>query len=327
MPVGIVGLGTHVPDQVIDNRTISAWTGATPEWVAERTGVLERRYAAAGTPTSDLALPAARAALEGRHDARERLDLLVLATCTPDSPQPATAAVLQHKLGLDGVPSFDVNAVCSGFLYALEVGECLLRARGSDRYALVVAADLFSSIVDRTDRRTVSLFGDGAGAVLLGPVPDGYGLHATALLTDGAGHGVVGVAAGGTRQPATPSALAAGLHHFRMDGRGAKNFVFTALPKVIGQALDQAGLVREDVDRFVFHQANARMLEMLARDLGIDPDRVELTADRYGNTAAASVPLTLAAAHARKPLRRGEKILLAAAGGGLTAGATVLTWY
>jgi 3-oxoacyl-[acyl-carrier-protein] synthase-3 len=327
MALGIVGLGAHVPDRVIDNRRIAEWTGATAEWVVERTGVLERRYAEPGTPTSDLALPAARAALDARDDARARLDVLVLATCTPDSPQPATAAVLQHKLGLNWVPAFDVNAVCSGFLYALEVAECMLRMRGEDRYGLVVAADMFSSVMDRTDRRTVSLFGDGAGAVLLGPVPDGYGLHATSLLTDGAGHEVVGVAAGGTQLPLSADARAAGLHHFRMDGRGAKDFVFTALPKVIDQVLGDAGLGRQDIDRYIFHQANGRMLEMLATELGIDRDRVEITADCYGNTASASVPVTLAAAHARKPLRRGEKIVLAAAGGGLTAGATVLTWY
>ena len=179
MAIGVISVGAHLPERIVDNREIAAWAGVTEEWVAERTGILQRRYAAAGEATSDLALPAARAALdEAGPEARERLAALIVATCTPDHPQPSTAAIVQAGLGL-ALPAFDVNAVCSGFLYALNVAKALLDGQPG-QYALVVGADMFSTLMDRGDRKTVSLFGDGAGAVVLGPVPEGYGIHPAA---------------------------------------------------------------------------------------------------------------------------------------------------
>ncbi|GDY33153.1 SDR family oxidoreductase [Gandjariella thermophila] len=249
MPVGVIGLGSHVPDRVISSADISRWTGASEDWVRERTGVLQRRYAEPGTTTSDLAVPAARQVLDANPDAAGRLTAIIVATCTPDVPQPATAAILQHKLGLRSVPAFDVNAVCSGFLYAMTVGESMVSGRFGDGYVLVVGADMFSTIMDRADRRTVSLFGDGAGAVLLGQVPDGYGVLASRLLTDGEYHPYVEVPAGGTRIPLDERARRAGEHLFRMDGRAVKDYALTTLRKVIEQALGDCGLDLDDIDR------------------------------------------------------------------------------
>ncbi|MDQ0986277.1 3-oxoacyl-ACP synthase III family protein [Streptomyces sp. V2I9] len=327
MAIGVISVGAHLPERIVDNREIAAWADVTEEWVAERTGILQRRYAAAGEATSDLALPAARAALdEAGPEARERLAALIVATCTPDHPQPSTAAIVQAGLGLPALPAFDVNAVCSGFLYALTVAKGLLHGQPG-QYALVVGADLFSTLMDRGDRKTVSLFGDGAGAVVLGPVPEGYGIHGSTLLANGELHDYVKVEAGGTRTPLDERARAAGEHLFRMDGRAVREYAMTTLHKVVGQTLAECGARIEDVDRFVFHQANTRLLESFAAEAGIDPARVALTAPSLGNTAAASVPLTLHHTHHERPLERGERVLLASIGGGMTAAAALMTWY
>ncbi|MFJ2022831.1 3-oxoacyl-ACP synthase III family protein [Streptomyces sp. NPDC087897] len=327
MAIGVISVGAHLPERIVDNREIAAWADVTEEWVAERTGILQRRYAAAGEATSDLALPAARAALdEAGPEARERLAALIVATCTPDHPQPSTAAIVQAGLGLPALPAFDVNAVCSGFLYALTVAKGLLHGQPG-QYALVVGADLFSTLMDRGDRKTVSLFGDGAGAVVLGPVPEGYGIHGSTLLANGELHDYVKVEAGGTRTPLDERARAAGEHLFRMDGRAVREYAMTTLHKVVGQTLAECGARIEDVDRFVFHQANTRLLESFAAEAGIDPARVALTAPSLGNTAAASVPLTLHHTRHERPLERGERVLLASIGGGMTAAAALMTWY
>ncbi|MEV5143587.1 ketoacyl-ACP synthase III [Streptomyces sp. NPDC052727] len=327
MAIGVISIGAHLPERVVSNREIAAWANTTEQWVAERTGVLERRYAADDEATSDLALPAARAALEAAGpEARDRLAALIVATCTPDHPQPSTAAVVQAGLGLPALPAFDVNAVCSGFLYALTVAKALLDGQPGQN-ALVVGADVFSRIMDRGDRRTVSLFGDGAGAVVLGPVPEGYGIHGSTLLANGELHDYVKVAAGGSRTPLDERARRAGEHLFRMDGRAVREYAMTTLHKVVGQALAECGAHIGDVDRFVFHQANTRLLESFAAEAGIDRDKVALTAPSLGNTAGASVPLTLHHTNRTRPLERGERVLLASIGGGMTAGATLMTWY
>ncbi|MEU5580036.1 ketoacyl-ACP synthase III [Streptomyces huasconensis] len=326
MQTGILSMGGHVPDEVVDNTRIAQWTGASAAWVEDRTGVLERRYCAPGTTTSELARRAAAEALGDLRQARQDLHHMVVATSTPDQPQPSTAAILQDHLGLAGVAAFDINAVCSGFLYGLAVSHSLL-ARTPERTALVVGADIYSTLMDRTDRRTVSLFGDGAGAVLLGPVPDGFGVRAVHLVADGSRREYVEVVAGGTRRPADAAAREDGAHYFRMRGREVREYALRTFPKVISEVLAEAGLRMEDIGRFVFHQANTRLIEACAEELGIDRQLVPLTAPFLGNTAAASIPLTLRHEHARRPFQRGEHVLLAAVGGGMTAGAAIVTWY
>ncbi|MCX5328788.1 3-oxoacyl-ACP synthase III family protein [Streptomyces sp. NBC_00140] len=330
MGFGFLGLGGHVPPLVIDNAQVAEWTGAEESWIVERTGIRERRYREPGTVTSDLALHAAREALGALPEAAARLGVMIVATSTPDQPQPSTGAILQDKLGLTEVPAFDVNAVCSGFLYALAVADSMLSARlagqGGD-HALVVGTDIYSSLMNRSDRRTVSLFGDGAGAVLLGPVPDGYGVLGWRLVAHGEHRDLVEVPAGGTRTPLDARSRDAGEHLFRMRGREVREYALGVLPKVVGEALDSAGVRLENVDRFILHQANTRLVEACARELGVAPDRVPLTAPQFGNTATASIPLTLRAENELRPFRRGERLVLAGVGGGMTAGAVVVRWY
>ncbi|MFJ2060104.1 3-oxoacyl-ACP synthase III family protein [Streptomyces sp. NPDC087908] len=326
MGIGILSVGGYVPPTVVDNEQISEWAGTDPEWVAARTGISERHYAPAGMATSEMAAEAAAPLLEDE-SLRTRIGLLITATSTPDQPQPATAVMVQQRLDLPVLPAFDVNAVCSGFLYALATARAMLAQQDGGECALVVGADKYSTIMDRTDRKTVSLFGDGAGAVVLGPVPDGYGIHAVALLADGQSTSLVRVEAGGTRKPLTAQRVADGEHLFRMDGRAVRDWGLQFVPKAVDEALDHAGLTVGDIDRVVFHQGNTRLVEALGREMGIPQDKLALTAPEYGNTAAASIPLTLSHEHARKPFTRGERILLASVGGGMTAGAVVLTWY
>jgi 3-oxoacyl-(acyl-carrier-protein) synthase III len=325
--VGIAGIGAHLPDQVIDNSRIANWCGAEEEWVEERTGISGRRYASGDTVTSDLAHAAVLDLFASCPVGKEEVGLLVLATSTPDQPQPATAAILHHKLGLSDIPAFDVNAVCSGFVYAVAVAAAMLGSGGFGRAALVVGAEMYSTIMNRADRRTVSLFGDGAGAVLLASVPDGYGFLATRLATHSDHWELVEVIAGGTREPADERARAACRHLFQMDGRAVLDYAQHHIPKIVDEALSAAGVDLDDVDRVVMHQGNTRMVELLAKELGIGMDRIPLTAPEYGNTGAASIPITLHAANARRPFERGERVLLVTVGGGMTVGASVLVWY
>ncbi|MFE6864105.1 3-oxoacyl-ACP synthase III family protein [Nocardia sp. NPDC057668] len=312
MTVGILRTGAYVPPRAVDNTTIAEWAGTTPEWIRDRTGIDTRRYADDREATSDLAFQAA-VDLLGPREGWPRINSVIVATSTGDQAQPATAAALQDKLGLTGIPAFDLNSVCVGYLFAFEVAAGLIARGRDDGVALVVGADIYSRIMNRADRKTVSLFGDGAGATLVGQVPTGYGLLASRLVTDGELRSLVEVP-GDT-----------GL--FRMDGRAVRDYVRTTLPKLVFEVLDESGFTLADMDRIILHQANTRLLETLIRELGMDPDRVPLTAPRYGNTGAASIPITLHSAHRERPLRRGERILLAGVGGGMSAGAAVLTWY
>jgi 3-oxoacyl-[acyl-carrier-protein] synthase-3 len=325
--VGVLGIGAHVPADEVNNHLIGAWSGAPDEWIVSRTGILARRYAEPGTTTSDLAAVAVNNLFADQPDMRARVDLMVLATSTPDQPQPATAAILQHKLGMSAFPAFDVNAVCSGFVYALATAEAMLTRSGGGRTGMVVGADMYSTIMDRRDRRTVSLFGDGAGAMLLGPVPDGYGVLTTRLTTNGEYRELVEVVAGGTRERLSALGIEAGRDRFRMHGRGVRDYALHAVPKVIDDALSAASMGRDDIDRVIMHQGNTRLVETLARELGMSMDKVPLTAPQYGNTGAASIPITMHRANADRPFERGERLLLAAVGGGMTAGAAVLVWY
>ncbi|MFG1869289.1 3-oxoacyl-ACP synthase III family protein [Micromonospora arborensis] len=325
MAIGIIDMGSHVPDHVVTNDDICAWSGATHDWITNLTGINERRYAEPEQTTSDLAVLAA-APLVADPSVQERLAWLFLSTNSPDQPSPATAAVVQAKLGLPALPAFDVGVACAGVIFHMALANALMR--DDDRQvALAIGADKVSSIVDRTDRRTVALFGDGAAALLLGSVPDGYGIRSTSLLTDGARWENIGIYAGGSRLPLTPERYAEGGQFTRMDGRAVAAFVLQTLPKVIDSALEKAGVGLHDIDRFVFHQANGRLLAGLGKKLGIDPDRVPTTVSRFGNSGVASLPVTLVQAHRERPFQRGETLLLAAVGAGMTAGAAVVTWY
>jgi 3-oxoacyl-(acyl-carrier-protein) synthase III len=327
MTVGVLSTGTALPTRVVANPEIAGWCKADPGWIAERTGVMTRRYAAAGQCTSDLAAQAGRQALTRSGLPVECVQAVVLATSTPDQPLPATAARVQHQLGLNGVAAFDVNAVCSGFLYALVVASSLLATAHESAAALVIGADVYSRIMNRGDRKTVPLFGDGAGAVVIGRVPQGYGLIGHYLSSEGALADYVQVPAGGSAEPINAAALEEGRDRFMMDGRMVKEYALTAVPKAVDQACDHAGVAIDDVDRFVIHQGNVRLVQALATEMGVPLEKVAITGNRTGNTAAASVPMTLGIENERKPFARGETVLLASVGGGMTTGAAVLRWF
>ncbi|MEV3994009.1 beta-ketoacyl-ACP synthase III [Streptomyces sp. NPDC049837] len=326
---GILGTGSYLPEQVVSNDTVAARAGVTAEWIERKTGIRERRYAADHEAASDLATEAAVRALADAGAEPDDLAWIVVATSTPDHPQPATAAFVQHRIGARRAAAFDVNAVCAGFVAALHTGAQLLAApgpAGERRLGLVIGTEVYSRIIDPSDRRTAPLFGDGAGAVVLGPVREGRGFVGTGMRTDGHLHGLIGVTAGGSRQPASEKSVLRGDHFFRMRGRDVRDFVERELPGAVAGTLSAFGMTAGDVDHFIPHQANGEMLRSVAARLGLDAARTHLPVDRHGNTGAASIPLALDHARQGGEPRDGDLVLLAGFGGGMTLGTTLLRW-
>ncbi|WP_331732998.1 ketoacyl-ACP synthase III [Streptomyces sp. NBC_01276] len=324
--IGIVSTGSYLPDTVVGNEEIARGADVSDEWIVRKTGIRERRRADDRDATSDLAARAALAALEQAGVEPQDVAYIVLATSTPDHPQPATASIVQHLIGAVNAAAFDINAVCSGFVYATTVAERLLRAAEEGRYALVIGADIYSRILDYSDRKTAILFGDGAGAVLLGAVPEDRGITETSLLSRGDQYRLISVPAGGSRMPANDRTLREGAHFFRMDGRGVRSFVQDNLPSALHELLDRAGVERELVRHFVPHQANGVMLGEVWPELGLPRATMHLAVEEYGNTGSASVPITLDAAHRRGEFADGETVLMAGFGGGMTVGAVLTRW-
>ncbi|MFF4173283.1 3-oxoacyl-ACP synthase III family protein [Streptomyces sp. NPDC001744] len=327
MAIGILATGSYLPDHVVTNDDLAQVVPTSDAWVTSRTGIRQRRRADPGQHTSDLGHRAALAALDDGGLAPDQLDALVVATSSPDQIQPSTACNVHAKLGLNQVPAFDVGAVCSGFVYATATAAGLMGAFPQYRHVMVVGCEAYSRILDYEDRGTCVFFGDGAGAAVLGHVPDGYGILGCDLMADSTRLDVVGIPAGGTREPTSRRTVEERRHYFHMDGRRVWDFATQAVPRVVKGALAAAGLDVGDVDHLITHQANARLIEECADRAGIPLDRVPMTVDRYGNTAAASVPITLDEARAAGTPRRGDVVVLAAVGGGMTAGALVLRWY
>jgi 3-oxoacyl-[acyl-carrier-protein] synthase-3 len=322
--IRLVGTGAYVPDRIVSNDEVGAPAGVDDEWIARKTNIRQRRWAAPGQATSDLATAAARAALESAGVTPEQLSVIAVATSTPDRPQPPTAAYVQRNLGASGTAAFDVNAVCSGTVFALSAaGSTLLRRDG---YALVIGADIYSRILNPVDRKTVVLFGDGAGAMLLGPTDKGPLLRHVALHTFGDLAGLIEVPAGGSRLPLDQAGLDAGLQYFAMDGREVRRFVVEELPQLVKGFLHEAGVEPADISHFVPHQANGVMLEAVFEDLGLPNARMHQTLGRYGNTGAASIPITLDAAAREGAFRPGELVLLAGFGGGMAASFALVEW-
>jgi 3-oxoacyl-[acyl-carrier-protein] synthase-3 len=321
-PVGVLGTGSYLPARVVGNDEVGAPAGVDGVWIEAKTGIRARRWAAPDEATSDLAGRAGRAALDAAGLDPSELSFLVVATSSPDQPQPATACIVADLLGARNVAAFDLNAVCSGFLFALATVSRLLDRGG---YGLVIGADVYSRMLDPTDRRTVVLFGDGAGAVVLGPVADGNGVLGTRLVSDGSRRALIEVPAGGSRRPASAATLAAGDHWFRMVGRGVRDYVAEHVPRMLTELLGASGLGPDQIGHFVPHQANALMVTDLAKELGLAA-QLRLTARDYGNTGAASVPITLDATARGVGIRSGENVLLAAFGGGMSMGAALLRW-
>ena len=318
----VLGCGGYLPSRILSNEDLSRSVDTTGEWIVQRTGIRERHIAASGELTSDLALHAARAALANAHVEADSIDLIILATSTPDLTFPATAVIVQDKLGITQGAAFDLQAVCSGFVYALSVADSMLKC-GSFKRALVIGAETFSRILDWSDRTTCVLFGDGAGAVVLEAQPqagtvEDRGILTTHLRSDGRHKGKLYVD-GGVSSTQT-------VGHLRMEGREVFKHAVAMITDVIDDAFKATGTSAADIDWFVPHQANKRIIDGSAHKLGIAPEKVVITVDRHGNTSAASIPLALADAVADRRIKRGHLILLEAMGGGFTWGSALLRW-
>ena len=318
----VLGVGSYLPAKVLSNAELVRMVETSDEWIVQRTGIRERHIAAEGEVTSDLAAAAARAALQDAGFDASDIDLIVLGTSTPDNTFPATAVAVQDKLGIRRGAAFDLQAVCSGFVFALATADNFLKSGAFGR-ALVIGAETFSRIVDWNDRTTCVLFGDGAGAVVLeaqqqpGTRGD-RGVLTTHLRSDGQ-HKTKLYVDGGPSSTQTTG-------HLRMEGKEVFRFAVGAITDVIDAALQATGLTPADIDWFVPHQANLRIIDASARKFGIPPDRVVVTVDKHGNTSAASIPLALAAARQDGRIKPGDIVLLESLGGGFTWGSAVLRW-
>ena len=317
----IAGCGAYLPERVMTNDELAGKLDTSDSWIRQRTGIGERRIAAAGELTSDLAFHAARQALERAGMNGNDLDLIVLATATPDETFPATAVKVQARLGMKRGAAFDVQAVCSGFIFALAVANNALRL-GQARTALVIGAETFSRILDWQDRGTCVLFGDGAGALLLNAVADsgsaGRGILSTHLHSDGRQHDILYVD-GGPSSTGTAGCL-------RMQGREVFRQAVQHLSNVVDEALAANGLSPSDLDWLVPHQANTRIIDAVGRKLGLSADKTVVTIERHANTSAASIPLALEDAVTDGRIRPGHLVLMEALGGGLTWGAAIARW-
>ena len=323
-PISITGLGSYAPERVMTNVELAQMVETSDEWIVERTGIRERRIAAPGEAMSDLALPAARQALERAGVPAAEIDLIIVATVTPDMAFPSTGALLADQLGAPDAAAYDLSAGCTGFMYALAQAYGMLGA-GLARKALVVGGDVLSKIVNWRDRRTCVLFGDGAGAVVLEPVPDG-GFQGFELGADGAGGVHLSIPAGGSRTPASAETVAQELHFAQMNGPEVFRFATRVLVSSAEKVLEECALNVDDVDVYVPHQANVRIIDHAARKLGIPHERVVVNVDRYGNTSSGSIPLALADAAADGRLKPGELVLMTGMGAGLTWGSAVIEW-
>ncbi len=323
--VGVLGTGAHLPKRVLDNRELAKRYGCSEEWILNRTGIRERRFAEPGQATSDLGVIAARAALEAADVKAADLGLIICATYTPDMVFPSTACVIQDRIGARPAAAFDLQAACSGFVYALVTATSFVASAGI-RYALVVCSDVNSIIVDPQDRKVTALFGDGAGAVVVGRVNHGSGLLGHHLGADGSGGMSFYMPAGGSRRPASRQTIEAREHYLRMDGRSLFRFGVEAMAASSRKALDAAGVGVSDVDLFVPHQANLRIIDAGLQKLGIPRERCLITLDRFANTASATIPIALDEAVRTGRLREGMLVLLTGFGAGLTWGSVVIRW-
>jgi 3-oxoacyl-[acyl-carrier-protein] synthase-3 len=322
--VGITGTGSYAPERVLTNADLEKIVDTTDEWILSRTGIRERRIARPDETTSDMGAEAARRALAKAGVGAEQVDLIIVATITPDMGFPNTACFVQSKIGAVNAYCYDLEAACSGFLYALEVARQAV-ASGSVDTVLVVGAEKISCITDWKDRSLCVLFGDGAGAAVV-QATDRSGLRSSVLRSDGRLSHLLMLPGGGSKHPASAETLAQGLHFMKMDGRDVFKHAVTCMTDVARKALEKAGKTVEDMKLIIPHQANQRIISAIGDRLGGRPEQYYVNLDRYGNTSAASIILALDEAVQGGRLQRGDLVLLVAFGGGFTWGATVLEW-
>jgi 3-oxoacyl-[acyl-carrier-protein] synthase-3 len=326
MRAKITSLGTYAPPGLLTNADLEKMVETSDAWIRERTGIRERHIVEKGVATSDLALEASRCALAQAGLQPADIEAILVATVTPDTFFPSTACLLQDRLGAKGAWGFDLSAACSGFLYALATGAQFIQS-GAHKRVLVVGADVMSSIINYDDRATCVIFGDGAGAVVLEPAEsDGEGILDFLHEVDGSGGQCLQMPAGGSRLPASLETVQKKLHYVHQDGAQVFKFAVRKMYEVCEAILKRNGLQASDVDVFIPHQANRRIIEATADRLGLCSDKVIINIDRYGNTTAATIPLATADAIREGKLRQGSLVLYAAAGAGYTVGASLVRW-
>ncbi|WP_395666710.1 beta-ketoacyl-ACP synthase III [Methylocella sp.] len=322
----ILGTGAYAPKRVLTNRDLEALVATSDEWIVSRTGIRERRIAAEGEDTSDMAVVAARHALAMAGCAPEELDMIIVGTISADMPLPSCAALVQAKLGARNAFAFDVAAACAGSLYGLSIADRFI-ATGGARRALVIGAELLSRLVDWTDRNTCVLFGDAAGAMVLGPTEDSArGLLSIHLHSDGAAADILNIPGGGSRTPPSVDMLERKLDKVHMNGREVYKYALRVLPLAIEEALSANGLGVGDIDHVVSHQANLRIVEAALERLGVPMEKCWVNLDRYGNTSSASLPISLDEANRAGRLKQGDLIAMMAIGAGMAWGAGLMRW-
>jgi 3-oxoacyl-[acyl-carrier-protein] synthase-3 len=322
----ISGLATYVPPGLLTNNDLEKLVETNNEWILQRTGIRQRHVVEPGVATSDLAKEASLEAIAQAGLTPHDIEFIVVGTTTPDMMFPSTACLLQHKIGADRAWGFDLGAACSGFTYALTTAVHMVAA-GTHRHALAVGADVMSSIVDYTDRSTCVLFGDGAGAVVVSPAADdGYGIIDFEHEIDGSGGPALCMPAGGSLRPASHDTVDQRLHYVKQDGQAVFRFAVRKTEEICLRLLERNHVGANDIDLFVSHQANRRIIMSAADRLGLPPEKVIINIENYGNTTAATIPLALTDAVAQGRLRKGDLILLASVGAGFTVGAVLLRW-
>jgi 3-oxoacyl-[acyl-carrier-protein] synthase III len=322
----ISALGTYVPPRILSNADLERMVETSNDWILERTGIRERHLVEKGQATSDLAVEAAKRALGERGLQPTDIEAILVATVTPDMFFPSTACLVQHKLGAKGVWGFDLSAACSAFLYALQTGAQYI-STGMHKRVLVIGSDVMSSIIDYTDRATCVIFGDGAGAVVLEPADeDSIGLIDYLHEVDGAGACSLYMPGGGSLNPSTRETVDKKMHYVHQDGQAVFKFAVRKQTELCEKLLERNGLKGSDIDAFIPHQANRRIIMATADRLGLKPESIIVNIDRYGNTTAGTIPLAMGTAREEGKLKKGSLVLLASVGAGFTVGATLLRW-
>jgi len=323
--VKISSLGTYVPPRILSNHDLEKMVDTNDKWIMERTGIRERHLVDKGVATSDLGAAAAIQALQRRGLKPTDIEALIVASVTPDMMFPATACLIQNKIGAPGIWGFDISAACSSFLYALQVGTQFVQS-GAQKRVLVVGADVMSSIIDYTDRATCVIFGDGGGAVILEPADEGLGMIDYLHEIDGSGACSLFMPGGGSLNPPTHETVDKKMHYVHQDGQAVFKFAVRKMAEVCDTLLKRNGLTGHDVNAFIPHQANKRIILNTAERLGMDMEKVIINIDRYGNTTSATIPLAMQTAIDEGKLKKGDLVLLAAVGAGFTVGAALLKW-
>ncbi len=322
----ISSVGTYVPPRLLTNADLEKMVATSDQWIMERTGIRERHLVDKGVATSDLAVEAAKKCLEKRGIAASEIEVIIVATVTPDMMFPATACLVQDKLGIKGAWGFDLSAACSGFPYALQVGAKLVES-GVHKKVLVIGADVMSSIIDYTDRTTCVIFGDGAGAVLIEPCEESeVGLVDYWHEIDGSGAVALNMPAGGSLHPASAETVASKMHYVHQDGASVYKFAVRKMSEAAEIVLSRNGLTGADLGCFIPHQANKRIILSTAERLGMKESSVVINIDRFGNTTAATIPMAMQTAIDENRLKKGDIVLLTSVGAGFTVGATLLRW-